>query len=232
MNNKIIVGSGQLAKCFMKTSLNHVVVFASGVSSSKCVDIEEFQREEDLLFKHLKLIKDKKFIYFSSCALSVNDYELNDYYKHKKNMENLIKKYFDNYYIFRLPQLIGDLTKHTTLISFLYNSIIDEEKFNVFHKGYRYVIEIEDVRKIVESYLVNKQSCITIDIANPCRYRVLKIVNILESLLRKKAIYEVVSKEDMYDLDLSSILLFIEEHKIDIDFGEDYLEYKLEEKIF
>ena len=105
----MIIGNGQLATIFKKTTLDNIVVFASGVSNSNCQDIKQFEREKDLLVKTLTNNKNKKFVYFSSCALSAEEYPKNDYYKHKQNMENIIKRYSDNYYIFRAPQLFGNL---------------------------------------------------------------------------------------------------------------------------
>lgn len=86
----------------------------------------------------------------SSCALSAIEYPKNDYYKHKANMEDIIKEHSNNYYIFRVPQLFGDFILHKTLINFIYKAIVHEHKFNVYNESYRYVIEINDVRKLVE----------------------------------------------------------------------------------
>lgn len=227
-----IIGTGQLAKIFQNSDidLNNVCIFASGVSNSSCVDIYQFQREKELLVETLKNNSDKKFVYFSSCALSASEYPKNDYYKHKANMEDIIKKYSDKYYIFRIPQLFGDLILHKTLINFIYKSIEHNHKFNIYDEAYRYVIEINDVQRLVESYLDN-DGCMTVDLSNPYRYKVLDIVYIFEKLLNKKAHYEVVQKEDKYTLDLTSLENFVKEKKIDIDFGEEYLIKKLREKL-
>ena len=227
----MIIGSGQLAKAFQKSELKQeVCIFASGVSNSSCKDINQFERERNLLVNILKNNGDKKFVYFSSCALSASEYPKNDYYKHKVNMENIIKKYSDNYYIFRIPQLFGDLISHKTLINFIYKSIEYNHKFNIYDEAYRYVIEISDVRKLVESYL-DCSGGITIDLANPYKYKVLNIVQIFEKLLNKKAHYEVVKKEDEYTLDLFHLEKFVKEKEINITFGEEYLIEKLREKL-
>ncbi len=227
----MIVGNGQLAKVFQGADLKeNVCIFASGVSNSSCTDEKQFEREKNLLIDTLKNNSDKKFVYFSSCALSAIEYPKNDYYKHKANMEDIIKEHSNNYYIFRVPQLFGDLILHKTLINFIYKAIEHNHKFNIYDEAYRYVIEINDVRKLVESYL-NFDSCITVDLANPYRYKVLDIVQIFEKLLVKKAPYEVIQKEDKYTLDLISLEKFVKEKKIDIDFGKDYLIKKLREKL-
>ncbi len=229
----MIIGNGQLAKAFQKSKLkDDTCIFASGVSNSSCTDKNQFEREKNLLIDTLKNNSDKKFVYFSSCALSAIEYPKNDYYKHKANMEDIIKEHSKKYYIFRVPQLFGDfIDNHKTLINFIYTSIEYNQKFNIYDEAYRYVIEINDVIKIVESYLTHHDSCMTVDIANTYRYKVLDIVQIFEKILNKKANYEIIQKEDKYILDLTSLENFIKKKEIEIDFGRDYLLKKLKEKI-
>ena len=67
----VIIGNGQLAKTFKEDSFvfDDVVIFASGVANSECKDDKEFNREKELLEKTLFENKDKRFVYFSICAL-------------------------------------------------------------------------------------------------------------------------------------------------------------------
>ena len=145
-------------------------------------------------------------------------------------MEDIIKEHSNNYYIFRIPQLFGDLILHKTLINFIYKAIEHNHKFNIYDEAYRYVIEINDVQSLVESYL-DTDGCITVELSNPYRYKVLDIVYIFEKLLGKKAHYEVIQKEDKYTLDLTSLEKFVIEKELDIEFGEEYLIKKLREKL-
>ncbi len=228
----MITGSGQLAKIFNNfSSENSLVIFASGVSNSNCKDQKEYEREKQLLLKTLNENHNKKFIYFSSCALSSQNYQKNEYYNHKDSMEKIIKEYSNSYYIFRVPQLFGELKKHKTLINFLYESIKNEQVFQVYDEAYRYVIEIDDVRKIVEGYLKYSRPNITIDISNTYRYKVLDIVTIFEGLLGKKAHYETIDKEDKYLLDLTEMVQFIDKYNINVEFGVNYLSRKLTKKL-
>lgn len=228
----MVIGNGQLANAFKLLKLEATVIFASGVSNSNCTDVKQFEREKRLLIDTLQNNKDKKIVYFSSCALSASDYHKNKYYIHKANMEETLKQYSSSYYIFRVPQLFGDLREHPTIINFIYNSIINDMKFKVYSDAYRYVISIEDVKILVEKYLEFGEQNATIDLANPYKYKVLEIVTIFEKLLDKKAIFEIINKEDKYTLNLISFISFVEEHGIDIEFGKQYLYKKLQEKIF
>jgi len=228
----MLIGSGQLAIVF-DSYLNDekILIFASGVANSNCTDSKEFKREEKLLLQALSENEHTKFVYFSSCALSAVNYKKNAYYIHKSNMENLVKRHAKNYYIFRIPQLFGELKKHNTLINFLYDSIKNKKIFQVYDEAYRYVIEINDVRKIVENYLNYSRGNCTIDIANNYRYKVLEIVYIFEKILDAKALYEVIHKEDKYVLNLSECMQFVNKYNVDVGFGKEYLEVKLRDKI-
>ncbi len=223
----MVIGNGQLAKSFKSYKSDHLLIFASGVSNSNCKEKESFDRERILLLENLKKYSDKKFIYFSSCALSAKNYELNDYYQHKRKMEELIKQNSDNYYIFRIPQLFGKLRDHKTLINFLYINILNNTEFKVYDNSYRYVIEIEDTVKLVKSYLKYHESKTTIDLANPNIYKVLDIVQMFEELLNKNAKYKLIKKDDKYLLDLSPIKNFMKSHNTGIVFSENYLLEKL-----
>ena len=181
----MVIGTGQLATVFKDSTLNDSLIFASGVSNSNCKKNSEFQREKALLLESLENNRDKNFIYFSSCALSSNDYPKNEYYRHKQKMEELIKENSNNYYIFRIPQLFGHLKSHKTLINFIYNCILDDEEFKLYSDAYRYVIEINDLKLLVEKYVAFSNSNIVVDLANNYKYKVLDIVEIFENLLNK-----------------------------------------------
>ncbi|MGD9975478.1 MAG: hypothetical protein AB7S77_20650 [Desulfatirhabdiaceae bacterium] len=227
----MIVGNGQLAQVFIESDKGDSVIFASGVPNSNCTDTKSFEREKSLLVETLKNSSEKKFVYFSSCVLSAPDYPKNAYYNHKENMEELIKKYSNNYYIFRMPQLFGKLKHHKTLINFLYESILEERKITLYDQAYRYVIEIEDVKSVVLHYLKLSKACLVVDIGNPYRYHVLEIVEILEELLGKKADYCLVQKSDGYLLDFKEMLTFTQKYNLKIDFSKDYLFKKLQNHI-
>lgn len=228
----MIIGSGQIAKAFLHVDTEDVLIFASGVANSKCKDKKEFIREKKLLQKNLELSNNKKFIYFSSCVLSAKDYPLNEYYLHKKNMESIIRTKSDNYYIIRLPQLIGNIFKeHNTLFNFLYHKIVNGESFFIYNNGFRYVIEVNDVRLLVTQFIYKMPPRQIIDFANPYRYTILEIVNAFEKVLNKKAHYKVIDKHDSYYLNLEAMKEFIRNFSIKIDFSEKYLEEKLEKKL-
>lgn len=223
----MIIGNGQLAQAFSENDSTHVIIFASGVPNSSCTDELQFDRERQLLLSTLQSHGDKKFVYFSSCALSSEEYPKNRYYQHKEQMEELIKSRSNSYYIFRIPQLFGKLKEHNTIINFFYNKIMHGEPFTVYDQAYRYVIEINDVVTLVIKYLEISSANITVDLANTYRYSVLEIIQTLERMMKQKASYNLVEKIDVYELNLSELEAFVSTEKLSIPFSEYYLEERL-----
>ncbi len=119
----MIIGNGMMANAFEKYSNdNDIVIFASGVSNSKAKDKDAFHREESLLSKTIKENPEKTIVYFSTCSIYDDSVNKTAYVLHKKNMENLIYKLCQHFYIFRLPQVIGK-TKSPTLVNFLFTAL-------------------------------------------------------------------------------------------------------------
>ena len=67
----MIIGSGLIAIAFRKFSrIDDICIFASGVSNSKCKNIEDFRREKVLLQKTLERNQSVSFfVYFSTCSI-------------------------------------------------------------------------------------------------------------------------------------------------------------------
>lgn len=226
----MIIGRGQLANAFKNVDRKDLLVFASGVPNSNCTDETQFRRERDLLFDTIREYPDATLIYFSSCALSADQYPKNAYYRHKANMEALIEAHCPKHYIFRLPQLFGALKEHSTLINFIYTKVMRDEPFSIFSDAHRYVIDIEDVVTFVVAYVNAKPELDTIDVANTYRYPVKEIVKTVEQLTGKAAKYDVVQKEDFYELDLEKTESFVNKFNLDLGFGSSYLSEKLSKR--
>lgn len=223
----MIIGRGQIAQSFANCQLNNCIIFASGVSDSTCQDKNHFLREKALILDTLQNNANKTFVYFSSCALSDQSYPKNAYYKHKANMENLIKGSGNPYYIFRLPQVFGRLDERPTLINFIYHKIKNQEEFSLFDNAYRYVIDVKDLKIIVETAFKYQKKNTIIDIANPYKYKVIEIVALIEKLCGIQANYQLIEKTDEYTLDLAVIKNLILQNNLSLDFGENYLELRL-----
>ena len=202
----MVVGTGLLAKAFLEyENDDNIIVFASGVSNSKEISREEFDREKLLLNDYLeKYGKNKHFIYFSTCSVYDTYFERSSYTKHKINMEKIIIEKAFSYNIFRLPQVLGNNNKNQ-LIGFFYESIKIEKTFQLFDIE-RNIIDIKDVFILVDKIL--KENIFKnqiINIANPKNIKVLDLVNILENIIDKKAKYNIVKKSGEFIIDIKNI---------------------------
>ena len=88
----MIVGNGMIATAFKNIDydLSDYILFASGVSNSKCRDFGEFNRE----FLTLKntLDNNKTLIYFSTSSVFDPSLQNSEYVKHKLILEKYIQE--------------------------------------------------------------------------------------------------------------------------------------------
>ncbi len=216
----MIVGSGLLAQAFYPFYLNRadVCIYAAGVSNSNCVDEQEFNRDKERLQSTLnKCAKDILFVYFGTCSISDPEMFNTPYLKHKIAMEDLVQKY-PNYLIFRLPQVAGRTPNPHTLLNYLYARISRSESFNLWINAKRNIIDIDDITQIatqiIEKNLFKNK---VINIANPVNYRITEIVQMMEGVVGKKAIFKVIDRGSEYLIDINGVTL------AGVNFDEHYL---------
>ena len=131
----------------------------------------------------------------------------------------------------RLPEVVGKNENKATLINFLNNKIKNGEKFEIWSKAKRNIIDIDDAILLTINLLENKNLNNTIiNVANPKSYFVTEIVKNFEKLYNMKANYNLVDRgQDNWHLDTNKILEISK--KIKINFNENYL-YKLLKKYY
>lgn len=188
----MIYGNGLIAKSFIKyTKKKKIIFFASGVSNSKETSKSEYKKEIVILKKVLLNKKDNQlFIYFSSCSIFDPSKQNSSYVKHKIKIENIIRK-FDNYYIFRLPTVIGRSSNNSTLINNLVHKLNNKKKIKILLGAKRNIIDISDVVKLVDLILMkNKDKNKTINIANKYNNKIEDIILYLSKVLNKSPIFE------------------------------------------
>ena len=109
----MIVGKGLIASQFNDWwKEKDVIIFASGVSNSKEVKQSAYQREKHLIKTFFS--SEKLFVYFSTCSIFDKTLKKSLYVKHKLEIEKLIKNNFTNYFILRLPNVIGKTKNQNT----------------------------------------------------------------------------------------------------------------------
>lgn len=215
----MIVGNGLLATTFQNFENNDdIIIFASGVSNSNETNPEAFEREKDLLENMLSIDGNKMLVYFSSCDVIYADKLDKPYYYHKLEMEEVIKKNSNEYFIFRLPQLIGKSNNKNSLINYFINSILDEKEIMVWQNAYKNLIDVKDVKYMVEFLINNEDKNKTINLINKNYYSVIAIIKTLESCLYKNANIKLIDKGFKPEYSRLKIL-----DDLDINFDGNYL---------
>lgn len=131
----MIVGHGDIASVLRDREDR--IYFASGVSNSQETRESEYRREIDLL---LGQDISKHLVYFSSLSIF---YSQSRYARHKREMEDLVKRIFDHYTILRMGNISWGDNPHT-LINFLRNKIRNGEPCEV-RDVYRYIVDEEEL---------------------------------------------------------------------------------------
>lgn len=129
-----IIGNGDIASVLPKR--RDRLFFASGVSNSLEKRESEYQREKKLL---LKQSRQTHLVYFSSLAVFYGD---NRYVRHKREMEELIKREFRRYAIMRIGNITWGTNPHT-IINFFRAQLKKGHRLKI-QETYRYVIDQDE----------------------------------------------------------------------------------------
>ena len=169
----MIIGSGLIAKVFKDAKLpENVLIHASGVSDSSCVDEAEFARDKKLL--QLSLSTKKRVVYFSSqgCAAAT---PINYYYEHKKNLEEIILSASGDNIVLRVPQIASRRGNPKNLFNFFYNALLSEPVINCYNGAERNLIKDVDLIPVFDYVLSNNLAGL-ISFCAPFNYTPVEIV--------------------------------------------------------
>lgn len=219
----MVIGNGMIAKSMSNIDSDKIIFFCSGVSNSKEQDAEEFDREKNLILKYSNT--NNQFIYFSSYFLNFNNYVIDSkYYKHKLNMEEVIKNNFKKYLIFRLPQVVGNSNNPNTLMNHLFNNLINDKVITIYKNSKRNLLDVDDLIKFVKYAIDNNVfNNEIINIISTFNYDIEEIVKEFEIVLDRKAKKEIIdSNNNNFDILISSKCLNIFK-VLGIDFNSEYL---------
>ena len=216
----MIIGSGLLAQAFANyyKERSDVCIYAAGVSNSSSTDPAEFSREKLRLIDALQKNKEvDAFVYFGTCSVADPDAQQTQYVQHKLAMELIVAAH-PNYLILRLPQVAGCTPNPHTLLNFLYARIARSEGFSVWQGAYRNIIDIDDVVTLGQLLIENKtlRKC-TVNLANSVGYSMPEIVEEMEQVVGKPAIYTIVELGRRYEIDVATLLPVLANTKINFD---------------
>lgn len=225
-----IIGNGFIAKKFnnYKSFLKkkNYCIYAAGVSNSSLKNKKQFLRDYYKVKKFIKYKHNNKLVYISTCTIFDPNRKKTQYIKNKIKIENFIKKNSNNYLIIRFPEIIGYNKNKYTLINYFYNHIRNNKKFKVFINAKRNLVNIDDAIKLTLYFLKHNSTLKEINIANLIYSSPIKIINILENLLKKKSICEFdFKKVKKWKIDNSVNKNIL--NKIKIKFNSHYLKNSL-----
>lgn len=177
----MIFGSGELKKKFLILAKGRDIDLAIyACHSKKILYTETFFNAQ---CKQLKENSENiKLIYFSSLSLYDTSLSNDPYVLFQKRTENWIQGNIENYNIFRLPILVGDLNENN-LISYIHNCIIEDKTINIFNNATRYIMDIDDVIDFVFNNFTKENKIINMYISKPISIH--NIITCLSKLINK-----------------------------------------------
>lgn len=219
----MILGTGliatELEKIIERKNKTKIVYIASGVSNSNEVDGDKFLREENLVKSTLSL--KNKVVYFSTCSIYDEMSCDSPYVRHKTNMERLIASRGD-FYIFRVPQVVGRSPNKSTLINYLANKIKNREKFVLWSGARRNLIDVHDLTLMINYCISNNLGLNKINnLANKNFYLVDEIVKELELIIGIDAQYSVTTNNKNFTF--CTMLSEAISNELKIKFDSNYL---------
>lgn len=195
-----IFGNGFIGKNLKRGNLifkDKYVIYAAGISNSKTHDKKNLKKEISKINNFINKFNDKKIIiYISSMSIFDKSLKKNKYIKNKLLIENLIKKITKRFIIVRLTQVVGINKNPHTITNFIYNKIINNKSFNLWHGHKRNLIDIDDVVKIFKQIVKKKfLKNQIINIYNTKSISVKKISILLSKILRKKIRFKEIKNK-------------------------------------
>ena len=207
-----VVGNGMIANAFLSSDyeLSNCIIFASGVSNSKCSDISEFEKELELLKKYIQ--EKKTLIYFSTSSIYDSNKNSNYYVKHKINLEKFISSTFDKFLIYRLPNVIGKSKNNNTMINFFKESLEKNRCITIEKNSTRYFIDIDDLVRYV--YLTHKNSNCILNINFNINYKIIDIWDQVCEISNKKGLFKLIDSGSSYKIDNSLFVKILGKNNI------------------
>lgn len=200
----MIVGNGLLAKAFGEFSDDRkIIIFASGVSNSLETNKKAFKREYNLLKSTINKHHEKTLVYFSTCSIYDKSVPHPPYIIHKLEMEGLVEKECNQFFILRLPNVVGSGGNEHTIFNYLVNCIKQDEEIKLWNNATRNILDVDDMFCIAQNILSNKMHNKIINIANSQDFKVSEIVKQIEKFYGKDAVLKIENKGEPVHIDIS-----------------------------
>jgi nucleoside-diphosphate-sugar epimerase len=212
----MIVGNGLVANSIRELDEEYLetIFFASGVSNSVNPKEKDFEREKKLLSSFYE--NKNKLVYFSTC--SVFDKTLlgnSNYVSHKLEMEKLIKIYFKNYIILRLPTLVGKTKNPNTLFNYFLNKLRLNEDISIYKNSNRFLFDAIHLSSVIRLFLEEKNLNQIINAAFPNSISVSELVEYMKLKLNSNSNLIGLNKGQVLMIENSDFVLKTNELKLD-----------------
>ena len=201
----MIVGNGLIASLFTDIDSENIIFFASGVSNSSETNLEQFQREENLVLKTLEQSNDKLFIYFSTCSIYDSSKTNSPYVIHKLHMEEIVKSTAAKFLILRVSNVVGKGGNPNLLMNYLVRSVENQETINVHTKATRNLIDAEDVKNLTLQFIKDQNFNKIYNLAYLQNYSVIEILEILEKKYQKKLNLNLIKSGSGYQINIPEV---------------------------
>lgn len=211
-----------LARAFAPRYLRDpdVLVFASGVSNSTEADAHAFERERTL-FERTAGRHAGRVVYFSTCAVAQPDAPSTPYLCHKQAMEQHVLA-LDGGIVLRLPQVVGPSTNPHTLANFLADRIRRGERFTIWSRAERNLVDVEDVARIAAEMIGQASAPAVLTIAGSESLHMPALVAIFERTLGRPALCDAEDRGAALPVDAGAAIAV--GRRLGIDLGPGYAE--------
>jgi len=224
----MVSGTGMMAGVFSAyRESDRFLVFARGVSDSRCSDPAPFERERATLQAAIDEHPEKTVVYFSTLSLHDPEEREGRYVTHKLGMERLLFSLCPSAIVFRLPQLVGRTSNRQTLVPFLIGHISDGKEFSLWEHATRNILDAEDAYTVMDHLLRQYDGGHRLhEIASPVDTPVPDLVRMIEDHLGRKARYHLLPRGGACRMDHEGMQGLYRE--LGLLFGQDYIPRVLE----
>lgn len=218
----MVIGNGLIASVFASfSSEDDILIFASGVSNSKELDENAFNREKELLSNVSN--KRRYLVYFSTTGIFDPDRKKSRYIQHKLEMEEMINTLFNQRVIFRLPNIVGIGGNPMTMFNFFRNAILNNHELVLKAHTTRHILGVDELRFTISEAIHRKRfKNEIVNVCPPENYKVTEIVECMETFLGIKARKNILDEGSSYVVPNSQYLKLTQELGFN-EFHDDYL---------
>lgn len=227
----MLIGRGMIADRFCDYELqSQYMIFAGSVHDSTISDADIFAEEEKALKAALSKSGDIPCAYFSSCSILDPEVQGTPYVEHKIRMEKILQQSGRQFWIFRLPQLVGPTDVKSNVVNFFVDQIYTQKSFELEGQATHNFIDIDDVH-VIASHIIKtglKKNSI-INVASSKQSALSDLVTSIEGALGLTAEYKTLDKGTGFAIDISEIEPLLE--TLEVSFDNAYL-YRLVDKYY